>query len=154
MCDRCEKGDHAFMVDLLETIGQFGHAVIYVEDAGDGRERPMSYTVGLSGNEAYGYELAQSGLSPHQSHIVLNHLPEAIAQRKIKPVEGLIIEGVLGGGYNLKLRQVSREDQFGMARSVYGQDPKVWQVVWPDPQNKFPGEPGYNTLDQNLQELL
>lgn len=154
MCDRCDKGPQEFMKDLLETIDTCGHAIIYVTDPIPGYEVMASYTVGLTASKDHGYELAQSGLSPHQSHHMLNDVPEAIKERGIKPVDGLIIEGVLGGGYNIKLRLAERKDLCNMAREVYGEYPTVWQILWPDQNNRFPGELGYALPEGALQELL
>jgi hypothetical protein len=151
MCDMCEKGADAFMADMIETIDKCGHAIIYVSP-GEGRDQFFSYTVGLT--LKYGYEIMQSGLSPHQSSHLLNDLPEAIMQRGIALAEGLIIEGLLSNGYNIKMREVSDSQFLGIAKRLYGSYPRAWQAMWPDPNNRFPDEPGYDPEGINVQELL
>src|SRR6185437_4666755 len=151
MCDMCEKGEDEFMLDLMATIEKCGHAIIYV-GAGEGREQNFSYTVGLTADERFGYEIMQSGLSPHQSHHLLNDLPIAITNRGIKPMDGLIIEGIISGGYNVKLREITDKALLGVAKRLYGDYPKAWQVMWPDRGNRFPDEAGYDPEDC-LQEI-
>lgn len=83
---------------------------------------------------------------------MLNSLAEALSEDGAPPTDGLEVSGLLERGLALRLRLVSHPENLGVIGVVYGVLPPVWQALWPDPDNKFPGDPAYNT--GYLQSLL
>lgn len=137
-----------YLARSLEIIAEHGHMVCYVGD-----NPPFAYTVGLTASKDHGYELALSGLGYDTARNVLNAAADAL--RDTKPSEGLLMERVLVG-YVVRLRRVdlqaeNRATEFGTVRRVYGDVGTVWQVEYPDPKGRFPGQDGYSlTVQRSL----
>ncbi|HEY3868755.1 MAG TPA: DUF4262 domain-containing protein [Actinocrinis sp.] len=153
---------NAFEQDLWSTMKRHGHAIMGVfgpdgdddeddeEEEGDGGP-PYAYTVGLSLRDEHGYELVVSGLSLNTMGKILNHLAEHLksmyASTGARPVEGMEIDHILGGGYPIRLHAADPDGPFGMAVRLTEKHAPMWQAVWPDKQSRFPGEPGYSLGD-------
>lgn len=137
----------------LEQIEKHGFYTQYVGDDPESGAPPFAYTVGLSSQEAYGYEFAVSGLSPETSHAILWNLVRAFEPADMIPGDALEIPEIVSGGYNVRLRTCSTTAQFGMIEQLAGERSTVWQAVCPDKEGRFPGQAGY-ALDPRQQHLL
>lgn len=84
---------------------------------------------------------------------MLHALATALAERRLTPTDEIEINGVLSDGYALRLRSVSRPEDFGIINALYGATPPVYQALWPDLHHGFPGDPGC-CLPMLVQPLL
>ncbi|MFF4257928.1 DUF4262 domain-containing protein [Streptomyces sp. NPDC001663] len=142
-----------YLRHIEEIVAEYGHAVQYVGADSETRARPFAYTVGLHREGNRDYELAISGLGPHASAGVLDLLAEALQASGTRPSNGLEVGNLLVGNLDLRLRPVSHPEALGTIRALYGTTPPVWQALWPDVGNWFPGDPGYDLAD-HVQVLL
>lgn len=133
-----------------EKIAAHGHIVQGVEGGMD--TPPLCYTVGLGARDEFGYELAISGLPPETGALVLNHAVNELRARELSPRPGLDLIGVIAG-YVGVLRSAHTVGRFGVIRLVTGRSCPVWQVVWPDADHRFPGEPGCTLPSYAQQDL-
>ncbi|MGW7514160.1 DUF4262 domain-containing protein [Streptomyces sp. NPDC054796] len=141
--------DNAHLRRVAEAVDRYGHAVQYV---GDGRA-PYAYTVGLHTGPDRGYELALSGLDVEISHNVLNSFAVMLADSGLDPFDRLEVKGLLRRGLALRLRPVSRPEDFAIVHALYGVTPPAWQILWPDQRNQFPGD-AHCLLSEDAQPLL
>lgn len=134
-----------FFHEQTEIIQQFGWAVVHVLPADEDPPGtvPFAYTVGLTA--AGRPELIIAGLPPDLGHQLLNELAARVHEEGARFQHGrrvtdLIVEQdvvILTGAPTPELWP-------GAALARYGR-PKVrlQQLVWPDPENLFPWQPGY-----------
>jgi hypothetical protein len=142
-----EERKAQYLRRCLKLIEENGYMIQFV--IGDERQPPpLGYTAGLCTREAAPFELAISGLDYERSGSLLRSL----AERPIDwmPYEGMMIDDVLADGFALRLRAVSDVGQFTIARHVYGMAGPAWQVMWPDPEGRYPVDPGYRSDPQLL----
>ncbi|MBK3564458.1 DUF4262 domain-containing protein [Streptomyces sp. MBT62] len=138
---------------MATVIAEHGHAVQYVGGDPTMGEPPFAYTVGLHTRPGRAYELAFAGGGPDLSTKVLNSLAIGLADRGVEPTDGLEIGGLLQRGLDLRLRMVTRPEDLGVIHAIYGTTPPVWQALWPDRNDRFPGDSHYN-LPATAQPLL
>jgi hypothetical protein len=136
----------------LERIETYGFYTQYVGEDPESGAPPYAYTVGLSSQDAYGYEFAVSGLSPEASHGILWNLVRAFGPDGMVPADALEVPEILAG-HNVRLRTASTAAQFDMIERLLAERSTVWQAVCPDDQGRFPGEAGY-ALEYDRQHLL
>lgn len=142
-----------YLQHIEEIIAVYGHAVQYVGGDPATKTRPIAYTVGLHVRPYRDYELAVSGLEAEESVGVLNALAMVLVDRRLQPADGLEIDGILQHGLGLRLRAVSRPEELGVIGALYDAIPPVWQAVWPDRENRWPGDNAYGLSDR-VQSLL
>lgn len=120
---------------------------------------PWMYTVGLTLNEsdAFCYEIAATGMTnemPNYIHSLLEDMDAFFPLNERVP-------NIAGNGFDLWFREISLFDEdypLSMARR-YPQErglpipTKAVQMVWPDKENRFPWEPGYD-YENFLQPLI
>jgi len=138
--------------ELAENIQR--HRWLVFNIMGDGDLPPFSYTVGLFAT--FGHpEVVLSGLNHELAHAILNDLGEDAASGIQRQPE-VFYEDVFGGAPCL-FKPVSLayyDAYFGRALVFYqGTHFPVLQCVWPDAQQRFPGQMGYTASSTN-QELL
>jgi hypothetical protein len=137
------KAGDVFEAERLEQIGKYGFYTQYVgEDPASG-DPQYAYTVGLSSQDKYGYEFAISGLSPTGSHAFLWNAVRAIEKFGITPDDAVEVPEVGAGDYKVRLRAASTNAQFGMIEQLLGERSAVWQLMCPDEQGRYPGNPAY-----------
>jgi hypothetical protein len=126
-----------------QLIDQFGWAVTNVFPTEDDPVSPFSYTVGLT---AHGYpELIIAGLDPATSQALLNDLAARVYDRAERFTTGQRITDLLAG-YEAVIVEGPATDALypGAALARYGQDAvSLQQIVWPDPQGRYPWDTGY-----------
>jgi len=138
--------------ELAENIQQ--HRWLVFNIMGDGTLPPFSYTVGLFAT--FGHpEVVISGLDHELAHAILNDIGEDVArgvQRQAETLYDDLLEGI-----SCLFKTVTAEyydPYFGRALVFYqGAHFPVLQCVWPDAQQRFPGQVGY-TYTSAKQELL
>ncbi|GAA2753305.1 DUF4262 domain-containing protein [Kitasatospora cinereorecta] len=125
----------------IEEHGLHITGVFPVEDAAPEDRGWFSYTTGLS--ERLGFELALATLPLKSAGPILHHAAKLLTA---VPSEGDRVDGILGGGFTVRLHRCVDTGPFAMTRRVYGGDPEhgVWQIVVPDAAGRYPDEPGYN----------
>ena len=134
-----------FIAHVHEKIEQYGVTIIAVGADEEEKLPQFAYSIGLS--PKYGYELVINGLDFEDMHYVLNNLSQRIFDKKLTPVDGLMVEGVLEGGYVVRLKQADPSWQmYGMmlAALALKEAPPVWQVQFPDREGRFPEQQGYD----------
>lgn len=123
--------------DHVSTFGWHIHGVF----ADPGRIG-WTYTIGFG--DSLGHpDLVVYGLEQSVAHILLNDIGDALADGQT------LLEGERYPGFlvdvDIEFRAALPQwgpAHFGQARDWYGSFPNVWQVVLPDRDNRFPGEPG------------
>jgi hypothetical protein len=136
-----------------QQIDEYGWAVTAVFPTDDAPDAPFAYTVGLT---AHGYpELIIAGLDPQIAQALLNDLATRVYDRAQRFTAGQRISDLLVGYDAIIVDGPATEALHpGAAFARYGKNKvSLQQVVWPDPQGRFPWEAGY-ALGQGAQPLL
>lgn len=124
------------------------HAVGTVTPGGT----PYMYTAGLTHSLGCP-ELLVAGLPPEAAHGILGAAVDKI--RESGPLEdGHLYEGI-AAGFPVRVRKgAGAFSPFGLGvANRFAGRPVPWlQVVWPDPQRRFPGEPGCDPAMAAAQE--
>lgn len=120
----------------MDVIIEHGHQIMNIF----GDEDPdFSYTVGRTVKDRP--ELVITGdLHPDQRATILNEVAAWDDEHPLEP--GLIQPD--GFGVALKIVAVDpSEAEMNIAVANFGDDVVALQVIWPDDQSRFPGDPGY-----------
>jgi hypothetical protein len=142
-----------YLRQFVAAIAHHGRVVQYVIGDPYTAGRGFAYTVGLQTEPGRYYELAISGLDPVVCAGLVDDVASALATGGSQPTEDLEINGLLGEGLPLRLRRVRFPERLKMIHAVYGTTPVVWQICWPDPHGRFPGDPLCTTSEYE-QPLL
>ena len=124
-------------------IDTYGWAVTAVFPTDDAPGVPFAYTVGLT---AHGYpEFVIAGLHPEVAHTLLNDIAKRVYDRAQRFTAGQRISDLLVGYDAVIVEGPATEELHpGAAFARYGKDKvTLQQVVWPDPQGRYPWDPGY-----------
>ncbi|MFJ6167248.1 DUF4262 domain-containing protein [Micromonospora orduensis] len=145
--------------DLLRRQNQIidttGWAVTHVLPTDDDPHTtaPFAYTVGLT---AHDYpELITAGLPPEVAHSLLNDLARRVYDKAERFTHGQRVSDLIAH-YDAIIIDGPPTDELlpGMAISRYGRDQiRLQQMVWPDPQGRFPWDNGYS-FDPQVQPLI
>ncbi|GIJ08407.1 DUF4262 domain-containing protein [Micromonospora andamanensis] len=137
-------GIEDFLHHQSEIIDRVGWAVTAVHPHADDTDHhaPFAYTVGLTAHNHP--ELLVAGLDPAISQHLLNDLAARVYDRAERFTHGQRI-GDLIAGYDAVVIDGTPTAQLhpGAAIARYGQQVRVQQVVWPDPEGRFPWDAGY-----------
>ncbi|MFJ9574484.1 DUF4262 domain-containing protein [Streptomyces bacillaris] len=125
---------------LLALIKEKGYGIPFVPADPATGDTSLAYTVGL--HVQRGFELAISGLPYGVSCSILNAVVAWLDERQAAPSPCMEISDLPGGTYPFRLMEAGSSSHFVMVSTVYGHNPPVWQVVWPDAAGRFPGDPG------------
>lgn len=120
---------------------------------------PYCYTVGLSlrpGNSAPHDEVLVSGLHPDVACAVLNHVARRVLDGTLLPAEGAVF-GEVFQGVPARFRKMTArhaEAALRLARAL-GETQAIggWQLLWPDAQGRFPGDPECAPEAAHAQDL-
>lgn len=118
-----------------------------------GRPHVVAYSIGLT--TRLGYEVFVVGLPPDVALPIVNALAarlKAAEEPDDTPLEEI-------ANMPLRLRFLSRKDSVNATRRLrmipaLGYEPqRIRQLLFPDPQGRFPGEDGYSmSFDQTLDD--
>lgn len=140
---------------IERQVREGGWAVELISDGKTELEPAFAYTVGLFRNFKHA-ELIVFGQQNEVMHFILNELGDRI--RSGKPLSpGDRVADVLDG-YDVLIREVKAPESYrehvGYARWFHkGAHFPLYQVVWPDKQGRFPGEPGAAEILKTRQPL-
>ena len=121
---------------------------------GQGRELPFAYTIGLTRYHGHP-EIITFNLCLEHFLLALNLLGEAVVQgHDVTRQE--VLDRLFGERCTRMLRVADSSRHLVMANAMYraaGADPiPALQLVWPDRQGRFPGQPGYSGAQPMLGE--
>lgn len=140
---------------IRDSVARIGWHVIAVRGR-SGEDPEFAYTIGLF--ERFKHpELLMYGLPAETLHSVLNAIGRRIADGE-RFEDGQRIADVLEEDLDLAVRAVrgrtTYREHFGYALWFYGGDwfPAV-QIVWPDPENRFPWDAGFDSTLTAMQPL-
>ncbi|MGN6162574.1 MAG: DUF4262 domain-containing protein [Marmoricola sp.] len=143
---------NAFLEHIHQKIDEYGVTIIAVGADPETGDTQFAYTIGLA--EKHGCELAMNGAPFEDMHYILNQVAKRINDGVLEPRDGLMVEGVLEGGYVVRLKQAdpTRAACFPWIRIALGlaEFPAVWQVQYPAHGGQFPGQDGYD-IDPQVQ---
>jgi hypothetical protein len=130
----------AFNQNLEAIIARVGWAVLYIFDSENEGRPPFAYTVGLAARHLP--ELLTIGLPRDAAHPLLNALARDLMAGHQLPLNTPVIGYVPGYPLLLRLASAKAAVHYAKAVEVRYDDYQVLQVVWPDDQGRFPGQPG------------
>ena len=145
--------------DLLrrqdEIIDRVGWAVMHILPTENDPDTatPFAYTVGLTAHRHP--ELLIAGLPPEVARRLLNDLAGRLYDTAERFTHGQRISDLIAG-YDTVIVEGPVTDELlpGLAIARYGREQvRLQQVVWPDPQGRFPWEAGYD-LERHAQTLI
>lgn len=145
-----------FMQEQGAIIDRVGWMVLGVFPTADDPDdtSPFAYTVGLT---AHGYpELVIAGcLDVRIMHELLNNLADRVYDTAARFTHGQRLADVIHGLPTVIVDGPLNDTLWpGSAVARYGRDKvRLQQLVWPDPQGRFPWEDGYD-LDKYRQPLI
>ncbi|WP_168140629.1 DUF4262 domain-containing protein [Mycolicibacterium frederiksbergense] len=149
----------------VATVERYGHQCTTVgASQPDGLAPPYGFTSGMWHSYRQP-ELAIYGIGGHE---VMTHTLNTVADRTVAlgrqaehddRFSGVLnMPGVAVGGYWLMLAQVHPSwlgSQFGISLEFNaGNQVDFLQVVWPDAEGRYPGEPGFDEALADRQPLL
>jgi hypothetical protein len=141
-------GINSFLRRMNQRIDQQGWAVLTVLPAYDRPMAPFAYTIGLTAHQSP--ELIIAGVDPCVAEPLLNELARRVVKDAQRFTPGQRISDLLRG-YDAILVEGAATAALRPAAAFvhYGEDRvRLQQVVWPDPQGRFPWEPGCTTTPQ------
>lgn len=150
-----QKSINAYLDRVGSMIAQHGHVVVAV---GNSPQEYFAYTVGLT--PTLGCELLTSGLPQSTATSLLNDLAAMLARRLVPDEENI---HDVAKGLPLRLqthavtdptRGIDRGKLVSVALRLGYPVRFIRQVVWPDPEGRFPGESGYSHPHPQSIDLL
>lgn len=140
-----EATTQAYLDQVKATIRDSGWAMQAVFATEGGRTSvDYVYTIGLIERNCTA-ELLIAGLPYRKGAEVINQIAMNMLNR------GQLIppsDWPLAGGFTLKSKifvpRVAGELHVGVARAYYGRDVPMAQYVWPDAENRYPGDEGWD----------
>lgn len=134
-----------FLQDVMDTIDKHGRAVQGVF-SNEG-ESTFHYTVGNA--EKNLPEVIVAGLPMEVGHYVCNRASREAEEGTVTLVPGSVLPGYLGGNseFDLVVCAVTDKHEANVARSLYGDNVEVVQLVCPDTSGYYPWEPQYGFTD-------
>ncbi|HVK22201.1 MAG TPA: DUF4262 domain-containing protein [Actinokineospora sp.] len=157
-CLICE--DHGDGLDdadarLVATVSDPGWGVLTMTD--DETDTVWAFTVGLW-HSFRAPEVAMFGLRPPTMTRCLNHVGNLVADGRTLAA-GDDVGAVFGDGLPSRLTPVDaawHKILFGTSVGFYGSTLAVpfLQLLWPDPNSRFPGEPGFAPEFTGWQPML
>jgi len=134
-------------------IARYGWAVTAVLPTPTEPCTPFAYTVGLT--EHTQPELVIAGLDPLIAQALLNDLAQRVVEHGQRLTHGQRLHDLIAGYDAIIVDGPITGDLYpGTAIGRYGPGlVRLRQIVWPDPDGRFPWEPGY-TYPPHAQPLL
>jgi hypothetical protein len=143
----------AYLNWVAATVSEYGWAVS--GSRGDDQAPPWAYSVGLWLN-SQGPELIVCGLPLENAASIINAIGARVADgADIGP--GVVLDDVCQAPLSFRPVDLSWRTSGLLAASdaFYGMvRPPYLQVVWPDQNDRFPGEPGFGLGYEGWQPLL
>ena len=148
-----DHGKHAYLNWVAATVSEYGWAVS--GNRGGDQIPPWAYSVGIWLN-SQGPELILCGLPLENAASIINAIGARVADgADIAP--GVVLDDVCRAPLTLRPVDMSWRTSglLSISDSFYGMvRPPYLQVVWPDKNDCFPGDPGFQQGFDSLQPLL
>ncbi len=140
---------------IKADIKRVGWSLISV--LSDGKEPGFSYTIGLSKTFSHP-EIIVFGVPPEAAHGMCSNIVESTLRKDKSVTPGRLYDKI-ADGYRIKFIQVDgafKDQRMLLLKLCYDDPGKVlaFQMVWPDPNNKFPWEAGFDHRYDLAQPLL
>ncbi len=150
-CACCRLGPEGAKKLEQDLRERYGHIVIGVHD-----HPPFAYSVGLWNNNLP--ELIIMGMDGRQSTMSINLVAAWMEAERIIPEHGSIHDSPFRLPTKF-LRVAEREIEQRMVKTKpaereLSQHPYALQIVWPDREGRFPGDPDFSREFQGRQLLL
>lgn len=141
---------------IEQCVAEIGWSVEAIEAGRGEDEPPFAYTVGLHKSFSHP-ELIVVGLPPDVAIGVLNGCGERVKEGLPLPVAERI--GGILEGYDVTFRPVRDEERYRehVGYAIWfnkGTAFPLLQLLWPDKDGRFPGDPGAATFMAKRQPLL
>ena len=152
---RCSGASPEVIVrDCREKIERYGWTCMSIFAHEESGTPDFSYTVGLTKTFQHP-ELVIAGLTQHAAHSVLITAVSFI-ERGTVFTNGAEVEGVVVG-YRVRFRSVNlgrcAAVSFGVSNVYYGRRVPRLQLLWPDVDGAFPGDPDSDAAIAMLQMI-
>ncbi|MBB2945504.1 hypothetical protein FB565_005237 [Actinoplanes lutulentus] len=138
-----------FFDEQSRLIDKYGWTVVHVEPTEEDPPEtvPFGYTVGLT--ELGHPEIAIAGVTLDVTGSLLNEVAWQIRHEGLRLGHGRRLTGLIAGHDLLVVAGEPTDEVFpGSAMYRYGEDRvRLCQLVWPDPDDRFPWQTGYQTAD-------
>jgi hypothetical protein len=165
-CLICSSGaiDNDRDRDTVATVERYGHQCTIIGPTTAAGAPPYAFTAGMWHSYRQP-ELAIYGLdAPDTMTRVLNEIASRATQLR-RPLEAgdrfagvLSVRGVAEDEYLVKLVEIHPSwynSQFGISLAFNGGNPVDFlQVLWPDTEGHYPGEPEFNDQFSDCQPLM
>jgi hypothetical protein len=140
----------ALVTHLEELIAVHGQAVIGIWPDQPRGLPALNYSIGLQDHSLP--EIVLTGVLHQTAVPIINAIADWLKARGSAPAEAEILpDGFIGDGFHARFRQLSKlevEENLIMAvfrSSQSGRDaPEAFQIVYQDPQGRWPEEDGYS----------
>lgn len=147
-----EKHDQ-YWTKILSTIEKYGW---FAQIVGGTDNAPwFAYTIGLSDKNLP--ELLITGLHPEKAHEFINLVGKGLVAKKFEAHDGELLNGILTVTLMLRELNVRDIEEIMTGFIQYAGDStkpmKYMQVLFPDANGKFPGDPDCNSDYAMLQSL-
>lgn len=137
-----------YLSKVKAVVAEHGWAV-----QGVGSEPSVAYTVGLAKKSVP--EIMLMGLPMEVAHAILNTVARQLTGGTLSLKEGVNIDGVFEG-FPAQFREltfVESDRHMPVACIVAGYTVPAWQLLWPDENGRFPGDPGVAQEFVEMQDL-
>jgi len=140
---------------IKADIERVGWSVVSVFS--DGEEPGFSYTIGLSRTFSHP-EIIVFGIPPEAAHGMCSSIVKNTLRKGGSAIPGPLYDNI-ADGYGIRFIRVDsafRDQRMLLLKLCYDDPRKVLalQMVWPDPDNKFPWEAGFDHRYDLAQPLL
>jgi len=132
----------------IDEFGWMCQAVFHPE----GDKSPFCYTIGLTEQDPGHPEFIVFAIAPPTAHTILTTFANRVMAGE-KFQDGQELEGIIEG-YPVRLRRVEDPSlHTAMIYNTYGAFSPVLQILLPDKEGRFPGEPGCELEGPNVQPI-
>jgi hypothetical protein len=141
---------------IRQAIEEHGWFVAKIPPGESEAEPPFAYTIGL--HKQFGHpELIIVGLPLDTMHAILNACGELVRSGEKLPVDVLVAE--ILEDYSVRFRTVNERKSYDehVGYAIWwneGREFPLLQLVWPDPEGRFPGEKGAAAIVKKQQPML
>jgi hypothetical protein len=135
-CYCCEHGEEETQAHIAEMVASMGFAIMTVPG-----QVPFHYTIGLWDQGLP--EFVIMGLSPRQGHVMLNMLVLFSLNEGMPALNTPFDDISTMPSMLVEVDEIFREEIFGSAMRHTDNHGRIVQMLWPDKEGRFPGDPEF-----------